>query len=105
MVILNREQRTVALLELTCSLPESAKKNHISKVNTYTQLSIALEESGYKVFLVPFEVLSSVTNLYKTSIQNTLQKFHIRAKNSLFVDCAKIALLCTMSVFYAYHEI
>ena len=25
MVILNREQRTVALLELTCSLPESVK--------------------------------------------------------------------------------
>ena len=106
LVILNREQKTVALLELTCSLPGSANKAHIRKVNTYTQLSIDLEERGYKVFLVPFEVLSSghITNTCKISIQNTLQQFHIRVKNSLFVDLAKIALLCTMSVFYAYHE-
>ena len=106
LVILNREQRTVALLELTCSLPGSANKAHIRKVNSYTQLAIDLEERGYKVFLVPFEVLSSghITNTCKISIQNTLQQFHIRVKNSLFVDLAKIALLCTMSVFYAYHE-
>ena len=106
LVVLNREQRTVALLELTCSLPGSARKAHIRKVNTYTQLSIDLEERGFKVFLVPFEVLSSghITNSCKISIQNTLQQFNIRVKNSLFVDLAKIALLCTMSVFYAYHE-
>ena len=81
-------------------------KAHIRKVNSYTQLSNDLEEKGYKVFLVPFEVLSSghITNTCKISIQNTLQQFHIRVRNSLFVDLAKIALLCTMSVFYAYHE-
>ena len=105
-VILNREKRTIALLELTCSLPGSADKAHKRKVNTYTQLAIDLEEKGYQVFLVPFEVLSSghITNMCKISIQNTLKQFNIKVKNSLFVDLAKIALLCTMSVFYAYHE-
>ena len=99
-------KKTVALLALTCSLPGSTNKAHKRKVNTYTQLSIDLEERGYKVFLVPFEVLSSghITNICKISIQNTLQQFNISVKNSLFVDLAKISLLCTMSVFYAYHE-
>ena len=106
LVILNREQRTIALLELTCSLSGSADKSHQLKLNKYTQLAIDLEEKGYKVFLVPFEVISSghITNICKLSIQNTLRQFNIKVKNSLFVDLAKIALVCTMSVFYAYHE-
>ena len=56
-VILNREQRTIALLELTCSLSGSAEKSHQLKLNKYTQLAIDLEEKGYKVFLVPFKVI------------------------------------------------
>ena len=106
LVIVNREQRTIALLELTCSLPGSADKAHQRKLNTYTQLAIDLEALGYMVFLVPFEVLSSghITNICKTNIRNTLHQFNIRTKNSLFVNLAKIALLCTMSVFHAYNE-
>ena len=63
------------------------------KLNRYTQLAIDLEEKGYKVFLVPFEVISSghILNICKISIQNTLQHFNIKVKNSLFVDLAKIA--------------
>ena len=106
MLILNREQRTVALLDLTCPLPSSSHKAHIRKINTYTQLCIDLEDRGLKIFLVPFGVLSSghINNQCKISNQKTLQQFNIRVKNSLFFDSTKMSPLCPMSVFYAYHE-
>ena len=106
LVLVNRDTKTIALLELTCSLPGSADKANSRKLNTYTQLSIDLEEQGYLVFLVPFEVISfgHITTLCKNNIRNTLQQFNIKVKNSLFVNLAKIALLCTMSVFHAYQE-
>ena len=74
------------------------------KLKTYTQLAIDLEEKGYKVFLMPFEVISSghITRTCKTNVENTLRQFRIKVKNSLYIDMAKIALLCTMSVFHAY---
>ena len=52
---------------------------------TYTGLPLDLEEMGYLVFLVPFEVISFG---------------HITS----FVNQAKIALTCTMTVFHAYQE-
>ena len=52
---------------------------------TYTGLSLDLEEKRYLVFLVPFEVISFR---------------HITS----FVNQAKIALMCTMTVFHAYQE-
>ena len=104
LVILNREEKTIALLELTCSLAGSADRAHQRKLKTYTQLSNDLEEKGYKVFLMPFEVISSghITRTCKTNIQNTLRQFNIKVKNSVFIDLAKISLLCSMSVFHAY---
>ena len=104
LVILNREERIIALLELTCSLPKSADNAHQRKLKTYTQLAIDIEEKGYKVFLMPFEVISSghITRTNKTNVKNTLRQFRIKVKNSLYIDMAKIALLCTMSVFHAY---
>ena len=104
LVILNRVRKTIALLELTCPLPGSALKAHTFKDIKYTQLAIDLEDKGYQVFLVPFEVLSSghISNQCKESIQNTLRVFDIRVKKSLFENLAKIALLCTMTVFHAY---
>ena len=104
LVILNQEGKTIALLELTCSLPGSPTKAHTFKDKKYTQLAIDLEEKGYQVFLVPFKLLSPghVSNQCKQSIQNTLNQFNIRVKKSIFVNLAKIALLCTMSIFHAY---
>ena len=76
LVILNREEKTIALPELTCSLAGSADRAHQRKLKTYTQLSNDLEEKGYKVFLMPFEVISSghITRICKTNIQTTLLK-------------------------------
>ena len=50
LVLLNRRRKTIALLELTCSLPGSATKAHTFKDKKYTQLALDLEEKGYQVF-------------------------------------------------------
>ena len=50
LVIVNRRQKTIALLELTCSLFGSADKANKVKKLRYTQLALDLEELGYKVF-------------------------------------------------------
>ena len=104
LVILDRKRKIIALLELTCSLPGSASKAHIMKDKKYTELALDLEEKGFQVFLVPFEVLSSghITKQCKDSLQNTLQLFNIRVKKTLNENLGKIALLCTMSVVHAF---
>ena len=50
LVLINRGRKTIALLELTCSLPGSAEKAHTFKDKKYTQLALELEEKGYQVF-------------------------------------------------------
>ena len=52
------------MLELTCSLPQSTTSAHTKKQTDYTQLKLALEEKGFIVGLLPFEVCSNghITN-------------------------------------------
>ena len=70
----------------------------------YAQLSLDLEEQGFQVFLMPFEVTSSghIAKPCKSNCISTLRQFNIKLKANVFVNFAKIALLCTMSVFHAY---
>ena len=46
LVILDLERKTIALLELTCSLPVSASKAHTLKDTRNTKLAKDLEEKG-----------------------------------------------------------
>ena len=104
LVIINRTDKKIALLELTCSHFSSANKAHQKKLGDYTQLSLDLSAKGFSVVLMPFEVLSSghVTNRTRTNIRNTLRLFNMNPRKDLFENMAKISLLCTMSIFYAY---
>ena len=104
LVIINRTEKKIALMELTCSHFSSADKAHSKKLTDYTQLSLDLSAKGFSVALMPFEVLSSghITNRTRTNIKNTLRIFHINPRKNLFDNMAKISLLCTMSIFYAY---
>ena len=79
LVIVDRTSKKVALLELTCSLPGSLDKAHSVKNTRYTQLSVDLEEKGYQVFLMPFEVMSSghIAKPCKLNILNTLRQFNV----------------------------
>ena len=104
LVIVNRTEKKIALLELTCSHFSSADKAHQKKLRDYTQLSLDLSAEGFSVALMPFEVLSSghITNRTRTNIKNTLRLFNMTQKKTFFENMAKISLLCTMSIFYAY---
>ena len=106
LVLINRSERRIALLELTCSLPHNTTNAHNVKTSTYTQLKIALTEKGYTVELLPFEVCSNghITNKNKQDISQILRKFNMNIKSKVFIELGQIALLCTMSVFFAYQS-
>ena len=104
LVRINRTEKRIALLELTCSLPHNITGAHNVKNATYTEFKIALTETGYMVDLRPFEVCSNghITDKNKQDISTVLRKFNIKLKTKVFVELGQIALLCTMSVFFAY---
>ena len=107
LVLINRRERRIALLELTCPLENNNRKAHDKKELKYTQLQIDLEEKGFQVQLVPFEVGSSghITNHTRKSLEDVLKKYSIRMKPQVVQNLAKISLLCTMSIFHAYQTI
>ena len=104
LVLINRSNKEIALMELTCSLPHLTQAATKRKTTHYTQLEISLIEEGYTVYLVPFEVCSNghITKRNNTNINNVLKKFNIKLKRKTFFNLSKIALLCRMSVFHAY---
>ena len=92
----------MAFFELTCPL-----ERNIHTANTYKRDKYSdLEDKGWKVFLVPYEVSSrgQILKSTKSSIITTLKKFNIKikAEQSMFKQLSKIALLSTFSIFHAY---
>ena len=65
-----------------------------------------LEDKGWEVYLVPFEVSSRRQILKHTqmNIINTLKQFDvkIRADKTLFINLSKVSLLCTFPIFHSY---
>ena len=104
LVIVKRQTKEIAMLELTCSLPQSTTAAHNKKQADYTELELALTEKGYTVSLLPFEICSNghVTNRNKQEITKLLLNYDIRLKKHIFTELAKISLLCTMRLFYGY---
>ena len=104
LVLIDRSKKKILILELTCSLPQSTTSAHEKKQTSYTELSIALEEKGFTVGLLPFEVCSNghITNKNKQDMSKSLHTFNVRLKTKIFTELAQISLLCSMSIFYAY---
>ena len=104
MVMIDRKTKKILVLELTCSLPQSTTSAHNKKQTNYTQLKLALEEKGFTVGLLPFEVCSNghITNKNKQDMSKSLHTFNVRLKTKTITELAQIALLCSMSIFYAY---
>ena len=104
LVLVNRKEKKIAILELTCPLEHNITKANTYKTTTYTPLQLSLEERGFKVELLPFEIGSAghITNHNKKGIDNTLKMFGIKLKTNILTNLSKISLLCTMSIFYAY---
>ena len=106
LVILSRQSKQIALFELTCPLERNLHKANSYKNDKYEGMKTDLEERGWKVFLVPFEVSSRGQILKHTqvSIYTTLKHFHIKipTHHKFIQSMSKIALLCTFSIFHAY---
>ena len=106
LVLISRQTKQIALLELTCPLERNLIKANEFKNDRYSGMKTDLEERGWKVHLCPFEVSSRGQILKHTqvSIFNTLKHFNIKitAKSRIIKSMSKISLLCTFAIFHAY---
>ena len=105
LVILNRSQKTIELLELTCSFEKNIEMAHLRKAKKYNDLKKDLEGVGWRVHLIPFEVVSrgQITKRNKDSLINVFKRNQIKVQNNqLFKDMSKISLLCSCAVFQAH---
>ena len=104
LVLINRERKEVALMELTCPLPQCEQQASMRKHTAYANLQISLAENGFKTYLVPFEICSNgyISRRNKQNIENILKKFKVKLKSKTFTNLSKPSLLSTMSVFHAY---
>jgi hypothetical protein len=105
LVLVNRRDKKIVIMELTSPLEANIEAAYTRKANKYTPLKIDLEEKGYSVQLVPFEIGSrgyvSIRN------KNNLINIYVSNKISYNVlklckELSKISLLCSFSIFHAY---
>lgn len=105
LVLINRNQKKIELLELTCSFEKNIEAAHIRKAKKYNDLKVDLEKAGWLVQLIPFEVGSrgQITKRNRNALINVLKRNQIKVNNNqLFKDLSKISLLCSYSVFQAH---
>ena len=103
-VIVDRESKRIALLELTCSFESNAEAANSRKTLSYKDMKTDLEESGYKVFLIPFEIGSRgfINKRNRTAITQILKEFSLKVNTKqLYINMSKIALLCSFTIFQA----
>ena len=103
-VIINREAKSIELLELTCSFEKNIEKANILKNLKYLGIKSDLEEAGWSCQLLPFEVGSRghVTKRNRKTIYEASQRNSIKLKHKEIIkDISKIALLCSFSIFQA----
>ena len=105
LVIINRIEKKIELLELTCSFEKNIESANILKTRRYNDLKDDLEKAGWNVMLIPFEVGSrgQVTKRNREALTNVLKRNKLKVKNSnFFKDVSKISLLCSYSIFQAH---
>ena len=56
LVLINRNQKEIELLELTCSFEKNIETAHIRKAKKYNDLKVDLESVGWLVQIIFFEV-------------------------------------------------
>ena len=106
LVVISRSSKRIALFELTCPLERNIHTANTYKRDKYSGMQGDLEDKGWKVHLVPYEVSSrgQILKNTKSSIITTLKHFKIKikAEQLMFKQLSKIALLSTFSIFHAY---
>ena len=107
LAILNWTQKTIFLLELTCSFESNFEAANIRKTTKYSSLQSDLEDSGFKCHLIPFETGSRG----HISIYNKSNLLAVFMANKLWLNVFKCiremsrnSLLCSFSIFHAYTQ-
>ena len=99
-----RESKQIALLELTCCFESKAEATNSRKTIYYRDMKTDLEERGYKVFLIPFDIGSRgfINKRNRTAITEILKQFSFEVNTKeLFINMSKIAFLCSFTIFQA----
>ena len=107
LVLLNRSERKIYLMELTCSFERNIEAANLRKTIRYTTLKSDIEQQGYTCILVPFEVGSRgyVTKSNRTNIVNIFATNKIAANAFKCIkQLSKLSLLCSYSIFHAYTQ-
>ena len=107
LVLINRIEKSVYVLELTCSFERNIEAAHQRKTTKYTSLQTDIEISGYKCFMVPFEI-GSRGHVTTNNKENIIHAFVYNKINSNALKCMKqlsrISLLCSFCIFHAYKQ-
>ena len=107
LVLLNRTEKTICLLELTCSFERNAEAAYLRKTQRYTALKLDLEDNGYKCILVPFEIGSRgyVRKFARANIVNTFGIMNITVNPFQCIKkMYKLSLLSSSTIFHAYTQ-
>ena len=104
-VIINRKDKKIALLELTGSFEKNIESANLRKSSRYFDLTNDLKEKGWSADCVPFEIGSrgQITKKNKSDITNILRKYNIKLPQKKFQEeLCKISLLCSFAIFQAH---
>ena len=103
LVILNREEKKVFILELTCSFESNIEFAKTRKQTKYIPLKTDIEDKGYSCHLIPFEV-GSRGYISKSNKTNLMNIFLVNKLKPNVREISKISLLCSFSIFHAYTQ-
>ena len=107
LVIINKEEKTVWLLELTCSFETNVNAAHTRKKERYAALTQDIIDNGYKCNNIPFEVGSrgyiSLANKSTFLLMHSLCNPQTRL-SKFMQTISKISLLCSYSIYLSRNE-
>jgi hypothetical protein len=109
-VIINRQQKSITLFELSVPFETNIDTTHQRKVDRYTLLTTDLEQTGYKVNHIDFEVGSRglITPTNKARLQQLLTTSSFRPPQAFIrrttKDISSLAIISSFIIFYAKYE-
>ena len=107
LVILNRSQKTIFLLELTCSFESNFEAANRRKMTKYSSLKSDLEDRGIKCHLIPIEIgcREHISRYNKSNLTAVFMANKLRPNVFKCIrEMPRISLLCSFSIFHAYTQ-
>ena len=106
-VVVNRRQMTIALIELSVCWDLNTETAHQRKIARYTDLQTDLQARGYKTILSCYEIgaLGHITERNITTLTNTLSFLKVKYKKAPLIDAMSItALTGSFAIFRAHTQ-